>query len=62
MHRFGGENLPALVGAYRQEHDNGFIMTLDKSMMGGVLALRRGLFAFPIFIIYDLKSDTIQPE
>jgi len=57
MHGFDGENLPALVGAYRQEHDNGFIMPLDKSMMSGVFALRRGLFAFAVFIIHNLKNN-----
>ena len=57
MHAFGVENLPTLVRADRQEKDDGFVVSLDKNVVGWMFSVRGVLI-----IVHAVKYSEAQLE
>ena len=55
MYAFGGENLSTVLGADRQEQDDGFIVFLDKSVMSRVFSMQNVLI-----IIHARKCNVVR--
>ena len=50
MHGFRSENISALIGAYRQKKNNGFVVPFNKSVVSRMFSIWRFLFVFVVHI------------